>query len=254
MSDRTSVLRDYSRQAETYDATRGASPSVLGPLREVLSSAPGRRLADIGGGTGNYAHALRDDGWRPLVIDRSAAMLARAAVKGLETLEADAQRLPLPDASVDAAMLVSMLHHVDDPHAALDEALRIVRPGGPVVVIGWTREDIADLWYGDYFPSTRTWIEASHPPLNDLIAHLPGARHEQIVFGDLVDGSLAALAAHPDRVLDPAVRRQTSFFERLERDRPQELRAGLERLARDIEAGGAPQAVGRITLLVATAR
>ena len=88
---------------------------MLGPLRRALAGAPGRRLADIGGGTGNYSRALRDEGWDPLVIDREPAMLARAAAKGLETLEADAQRLPLPDASVDAAMLVSMLHHVEDP-------------------------------------------------------------------------------------------------------------------------------------------
>src|SRR3954469_24330886 len=86
-----SLLRDYSNQARTYDETRAASPSVLGPLREALGGAPGLRLADIGGGTGNYARALRDDGWNPVVIDREPAMLARAAAKGLETLAGDAQ-------------------------------------------------------------------------------------------------------------------------------------------------------------------
>src|SRR5918997_4336452 len=97
-----SLLRDYSNQARTYDETRGASPSVLKPLREALDGAPGRRLVDVGGGTGNYARALKDEGWDPLVVDREPAMLARARAKGLETLEADAQRLPLPDASADA--------------------------------------------------------------------------------------------------------------------------------------------------------
>ena len=61
------ILRDYSRQAETYDATRAASPSVLAPLREALAGAPGRVLVDVGGGTGNYAAALAKDGWEPLV-------------------------------------------------------------------------------------------------------------------------------------------------------------------------------------------
>ena len=81
-----SLLRDYSNQARTYDETRAASPSVLGPLREALDGAPGRRLVDIGGGTGNYSLALREEGWEPLVVDREPAMLARAAAKGLETL------------------------------------------------------------------------------------------------------------------------------------------------------------------------
>ena len=166
-----SLLRDYSRQAETYDTTRAASPSVLGPLREALAGAPGRRLADIGGGTGNYARALRDEGWEPVVIDREPAMLAQAAAKGLETLAGDAQALPLPDASVDAAMLVSMLHHVEDPAAALAEARRILRPGGRLALMVFTREDLEDLWLSDYFPSTRAWITASHPPLRELLAH-----------------------------------------------------------------------------------
>jgi ubiquinone/menaquinone biosynthesis C-methylase UbiE len=54
-----SLPPDYSRQAERYDETRSASPSVLRPLRQALEGASGRRLADIGGGTGNYALALK---------------------------------------------------------------------------------------------------------------------------------------------------------------------------------------------------
>jgi ubiquinone/menaquinone biosynthesis C-methylase UbiE len=77
-----SLLPDYSRQAVRYDETRSASPSVLRPLREALAGAPGRRLADIGGGTGNYAAALRREGWEPVVVDRSPDMLGRAAPKG----------------------------------------------------------------------------------------------------------------------------------------------------------------------------
>src|SRR6185503_20169075 len=147
-----SLLRDYTRQAQTYDETRAASPSVLGPLREALEGAPGRRLVDIGGGTGNYARALRDDGWDPVVVDREPAMLARAAAKGLETVQADAQRLPLGDAEFDAVMLVSMLHHVEDPAAALAEAQRVLRPGGRLAVMAFTFEDLEDQWYLDYFP------------------------------------------------------------------------------------------------------
>jgi len=243
------LLPDYSKQAETYDATRGASPSVLAPLREALAGAPGPQLVDVGGGTGNYSRALREEGWNPLVVDRSAAMLARAAAKGLATLEGDAQSLPLPDASADAVMLVSMLHHVDDPLRALAEVRRVLRPGGRLALMVFTREDTERLWYYDYFPSTRAWTVASHPTLEQLLAELPGGRRIPVVYSDLEDASLAALAGHPELVLDERWRRQTSFFERLERDHPGELGAGLERLRADVEAGRAPRGGGGGTVI-----
>jgi demethylmenaquinone methyltransferase/2-methoxy-6-polyprenyl-1,4-benzoquinol methylase len=245
-----SLLRDYSRQAQTYDETRSASPSVLGPLREALAGAPGRRLADIGGGTGNYSRALRDEGWDPVVVDRQPEMLARAAAKGLETIEADARTLPLGDESVDAAMLVSMLHHVEDPAAALAEARRILRPGGRLALMVFTREDLEDLWLSDYFPSTRAWMVESHPTAGELLAMLPGdARRIEVVFRDLEDASLAALAAYPERLVDPAWHRQTSYFERLQRDHPDELAVGLARLRAELAAGTAPRRPGLASVL-----
>ena len=239
-----SLLRDYSNQARTYDETRAASPSVLGPLREALAGAPGRRLADIGGGTGNYAQAMRDEGWDPVVIDREPAMLARAAAKGIETIEGDAQQLPLPDGAFDAAMLVSMLHHVEDPAAALAEAERVLRPDGRLALMVFTREDVEDSWLSDYFPSTRAWMLETHSTRDELRALLPGARRIEVAFRDLEDGSLAALSAYPEKLLDPAWHRQTSYFERLARDHPDELRSGLARLRADLDAGRAPRRPG----------
>jgi ubiquinone/menaquinone biosynthesis C-methylase UbiE len=159
------VLEDYSNQASGYDRTRSASPSVLAPLRAALAGAPGPCLADIGGGTGNYALALKQEGWEPVVIDRSNAMLAHAREKGLTTLHASAQCLPLDDASFDAAMLASMLHHVEDPPAVLTEAQRIMRAGGRLAVMLYTREDVEDLWFLELFPSTRAWMKLTHPHL-----------------------------------------------------------------------------------------
>ena len=246
------LLPDYGNQARSYDSTRSASPSVLGPLREALRGAPGRRLLDVGGGTGNYALALRDEDWDVVVSDRSAEMLARAAAKGLETVEADAQALPFDDASFDALICVSMLHHVDDRPRALAEQRRVLRPGGRGALMLYTREDIEHAWYHDYFPSTRAWMDASHSRLADLMDLLPGARRIELVFRDLQDASLAALSAFPDKVLDPAWRAQTSYFERLARDHPDELTAGLERLRADIESGDPPRGQGTATVLAWT--
>jgi ubiquinone/menaquinone biosynthesis C-methylase UbiE len=234
------ILPDYSRQAQTYDQTRGASAAVVAALRGAIESAPGRRLADIGGGTGNYARAFAEEGWDPLVIDRAPQMLEQAAAKGLESLLADAERLPLADAGFDAALMVSMLHHVDDPPAALEEAKRILRAGGCLAVKMFSREDVEGLWIYDYFPSSRPWMIDTHPSVGEFLGQLPGAEVTRIRLTDLSDASMAALVGRPELVLEERWRRQTSYFERLERDDPEDLRAGLERLADDIAAGKPP--------------
>jgi SAM-dependent methyltransferase len=244
-----SLLRDYSRQAQSYDESRAASPSVLRPLRLALEGATGRRLVDIGGGTGNYALALEHQGWKTVVVDRSPEMLARAAAKGLEVVEADAQRLPFEDESFDAALMISMLHHVEDRGAALAEARRILRRGGRLVLKGFTGEDAASLWILDYFPSSRSWMEATHPPRAEILEQLPGARLLDFQFRDMQDASLAALSADPERVLEAGESGATSYFERMQRDHPEELRAGLARLSEDIAAGRAPRRAGTATVL-----
>lgn len=243
------LLPNYAHQAESYDLTRSASPSVLAPLRQALSGAPGPVLVDIGGGTGNYSEALRTEGWEPVVIDASEGMLERARAKGLRTLCCDAQALRLDNESCDAAMLVSMLHHVDNPAAALGEGRRILRPNGKLAVMTYTHEDIADLWLLDYFPASRAWMTETHMPLEEITAQLPGATRLESRFEDLEDASLAALASHPHLILDPQWRRQTSYFERLERDHPGDLQRGLERLRCDIDAGRGPDRPGRASVI-----
>ena len=242
-------MGDYSKQARAYDTTRGASPSVLAPLRDALAGAPGAALLDIGGGTGNYAQALAGEGWQPLVVDRSPQMLAHAEAKGLPTLDADAAELPFADASFDAAMLIAMIHHVDEPTRALAEARRVLRPGGRLALMAFTREDIESSWCMDYFAASRPWMYETHPPLRELLAELPGARRMPVVYEDLEDGSMAALLGHPEKLLEAERRSQTSFFERMERDHPDELRAGLERLERELSEGHAPRMSGGASMI-----
>ena len=120
----------------------------------------------------------------------------------------------------------------------------MVAPGGRVAIVVFTREDVASLWYLDYFPSTRAWMEATHPALAAIADELPGADVRALHYTDLCDASLAALADHPEKILEERWRRQTSYFERLGASRPDEMRAGLERLRADVEAGRAPRGGG----------
>ncbi len=194
-------------------------------------------MLDVGGGTGNYAEALQAEGWEVVVVDRAPGMLEHAAGKGLATALGDAEDLPFADASFDAVMLVSMLHHVDRPAVALAQTRRVLRDGGRLALMMFTREDIETLWCLEYFPASRSWMEETHAPLAEILAELPGAERLPVSFADMSDMSLAALHGYPELMLEERWRSQTSYFERMQRDHPDELEAGLKRLAVDVKLG-----------------
>jgi SAM-dependent methyltransferase len=113
-------------------------------LREVLDPEPGERVLEVGPGTGYYslpvARWLGSNG-RLHILDIQSEMLAhtykRANDTGIETIEparGDAQALPYPDDSFDAAYLVLVLGEVPDQECTLAELTRVLEPGGRLIV------------------------------------------------------------------------------------------------------------------------
>ena len=106
-----------------------------------LDIPPGGIALDVGSGPGSVttslAHAAGPGGLA-LGVDISEPMLARAvrAAAGPQVgfLRADAQRLPLRDETVDAAVSIAVLQLIPDPAATLSEIARVLRPGGRLAV------------------------------------------------------------------------------------------------------------------------
>ncbi|MEV4441563.1 methyltransferase domain-containing protein [Streptomyces sp. NPDC049577] len=105
-------------------------------LRELLQAQPGRRFLDIGAGTGDAVRELADEtGAEVVACDLSRTMCAEMKHAGVRQVAvADSHRLPFRDAAFDGAWADRVLQHVADPGRALDEMLRVVRPGGRIVV------------------------------------------------------------------------------------------------------------------------
>ncbi|PGH42412.1 methyltransferase type 11 [Micromonospora sp. WMMA1996] len=103
-----------------------------------LLPAPPADVLDIGGGPGAYAGPLAAAGHRVHLVDLVPAHVAavRAAFPLVMATVGDARAVPLPDAVADATLLLGPLYHLPDRAdrvAALREAARLTRPGGPVV-------------------------------------------------------------------------------------------------------------------------
>ena len=103
-------------------------------LLAQLGDLAGCVVLDLGCGYGGLSKALLEAGARPIGVDVDARRVQFAARKLAGTdasvLVGDATRLPLPDESVDAVVSDAVLEHLPDIDTALNEARRVLRPGG----------------------------------------------------------------------------------------------------------------------------
>jgi SAM-dependent methyltransferase len=134
----------WQRAAEPYDLhwsrlTGQAVPAVLAALELV----PGMRLLDLACGPGHLAAAAAGGGDDVVAVDFAAAMLARARAlhAGLRLVRGDAERLPFVSSSFDAVAMNFGILHLEAPERAIEEAHRVLSPGGRVAFTAWRPDE-----------------------------------------------------------------------------------------------------------------
>lgn len=125
---------DWTRMREQLFGDGVTAAALLGLLD------PSWTVADIGCGTGEASAALAPFVSKVVAIDREPAMIeaAKARLAGRKNVEfrrGDIESLPGKPGEFDAAVVMLLLHHVDDPAAALASVGRTVREGGPILVV-----------------------------------------------------------------------------------------------------------------------
>jgi putative AdoMet-dependent methyltransferase len=141
---------DFDQWADTYDGWVSADDpiyfrydTVLARVLSLSGAARGKRILDIGTGTGNLAAHLLDLGAEVVGLDPSQKMLEKAAVKlegrhGIELKRVEEPFLEIPygDGSFDAVVSTYAFHHVhpEKKPACIREMMRVLKPGGTWVV------------------------------------------------------------------------------------------------------------------------
>ncbi|THV24816.1 ArsR/SmtB family transcription factor [Peteryoungia ipomoeae] len=176
----------FSRNAAEWDELRRLhvnDSEVEAALVTLIGEEPVEALLDLGTGTGRILQLFSDRYRRAVGIDASRDMLAvarsnldKAGVKSATVRHGDILNLPLDASDYDIVTVHQVLHFLEQPELALAEAVRMLRPGGRLVIIDlapheleYLRDDHAHLRLG-----------FAHSVMSDWLTRL-GLTMEQVV-------------------------------------------------------------------------
>ena len=170
--DARRLERVLARRSETSQQFFASSAGQWDRLREELFGADFAWRAllgllpdtwvvgDLGCGTGVVMSILAPHVARVIGVDASDEMLAAATsrladVPNAEVRHGALESLPVADATLDAATLMLVLHHIPSPALALAEAARVLKPGGRLLIVDMAphereeyRQQMGHVWLG----------------------------------------------------------------------------------------------------------
>ncbi len=219
----------FDARAARYDEQRPADANWWEVYDRIvaLGEPQGRRVLEIGCGTGRLAEALAErERARVFAVDASSAMVERARARGVNARVARAEALPFKPGWFDVAVMRMVLHLVDRPRA-LAQAARVLAPAGRLVIATEDPASFSRVWFARYFPSVPAIDGARFPTAEALTAELGAAGLPAVRIEPLVQERTISRT----RALDLIESRAFSTFELLD---PAEFDAGLARARREL--------------------
>ena len=147
MAIHESAAKGFAAGADAYERGRpDYSPEAIDRLAEELGIGPDKRVLDLAAGTGKLTGQLAQTGAELVAVEPIAEMRAKleAALPGVEAVEGAAERIPLPNHSVDAVVVGQAFHWFESVRA-VSEIRRVLRPTGAVGLI-WQVRDASRPW------------------------------------------------------------------------------------------------------------
>jgi ubiquinone/menaquinone biosynthesis C-methylase UbiE len=226
------VSVDFGRLAPSYDRVRPIDDSWLTAFELVVREADlrGRRVLDLGCGTGRLSSVLAERGIaRVWGVDPSPEMLAVARAKVPKSVglkEGRAEQLPFRDAWFDRVVMWLVAHHVDRP-AAFREVARVLVPDGRLAVVTFDTGHFRRFWLNRYFPTIQKIDVERFPSEDSLRAELEGAGLGTVRFVRLAQH----VSLTREHALERIHHRHISTFDLLDEE---EIRAGTAMAERDL--------------------
>jgi len=136
----------YSKASDTYVSGRPGYPAAIDSwLQEILAMGAGRRIVDLGAGTGKFSAHLVQTGADVIAIEPVSAMLdkLRKDLPEVDARHGDATTIPLENSSVDALFCAQAFHWFATPET-MQEIARVLKPQGILGLIWNVRDETCD--------------------------------------------------------------------------------------------------------------
>ncbi len=170
------AARYFKASAADWDTIRSlhvAEESVEVRMRELFGGERAPVLLDLGTGTGRILELFSECVDQGIGVDASPAMLAiarnrleRAGLTHCQVRHADIFHLPYSNSSIDAVTIHQVLHFLDEPAKAMEEAARVLKPGGRILIadfapheLEFLRESHAHRRLGIEAQQMEAWLE-----------------------------------------------------------------------------------------------
>lgn len=219
----------YDTIGQSYTKTRQADARILSKIIELLELGTHKdkcHLIDVGAGTCNYTAPLARQVDSVVALEPSPVMMAQAKVRLIEYGVADkvrfaastADQIPFADATFNRMTCILATHHFPDLKKCLAEMMRVVAPGGKILILTADPRQKQSLWLDDYFDFLVADAAEVYQPLARLIDWLTPfsaggvAVHKMLLPPDLNDLFFLTGWARPRLYLDAAVRDGISHF------------------------------------------
>jgi SAM-dependent methyltransferase len=191
--------------------------------RAAAGVEAGEWALDVGGGPGEHAELWSRRGLHPVVLDPSGSMLAAARGRtGVATVQGRSQRMPFAD-GVFRLVYFHLSLHYGDWRRAVDEAMRVLTPGGTCWVWTLGPDHHASSLLAQWFPSVESLDRRRFPDPDEVAAHLERS-------GDVSRGREIERRQRPSGEWRAAV--AAGFVSTLQLVDPAELAAGLDAFAK----------------------
>ncbi|WP_207732237.1 class I SAM-dependent methyltransferase [Heliobacterium chlorum] len=160
----------FDRVADKWDDMRQEffSDKIREKAYCIANLVKGTLAADIGAGTGYVTEGLTEKGVKVIAVDQSEEMLRQLKSRFGEKVDCrvgDASALPIENNVVDYVFANMFLHHVDSPSESITEMVRILKPGGKLIITDldehnfeFLRTEQFDRWLGFRREDIKVWL------------------------------------------------------------------------------------------------